>query len=147
MNYDIRRISHTLDVVLGRLEILEIRSKSAERSRVLPSSLLTSQGALEVNLPDLASGGARNKTQQHVDSVGPDPVKVTADSPEDPFCEIQDDFVSHKASLDKVIISPLLKVHDSRSGIKKEDQPVYGMSGVAILYVEIYVLYIEIFMG
>ena len=26
--------------------------------------------------------------------------------------------------MDKVILSPLLKVHDSRSGIKKEDQPV-----------------------
>ena len=52
LKYDIRRISHTLDVVLGRLETLEIRSKSAERSRVSPSSLLTSQGALGDNLPD-----------------------------------------------------------------------------------------------
>ena len=75
-------------------------------------------------MPDQASGGDRKKTQQHVYSVGPDPFKVTADSPEDPFCEIQEDFASLKASLDKVIISPLLKVQDSWSGINKEDQPV-----------------------
>ena len=60
-------------------------------------------------------------------SVGPDPFKVTADSPEDSFCEIQKDFASLKASLDKVILSLLLKVHDSRSGIKKEDQPVLNV--------------------
>ena len=34
LKHNIHRISHTLDVVLGRLEDLEIRSKSARHSRV-----------------------------------------------------------------------------------------------------------------
>ena len=53
-----------------------------------PSSLLTIQGD---DLPDQASGGMRNKTQQLWHMVGPDPFKVTAYSPEGPFCEIQED--------------------------------------------------------
>ena len=66
---------------------------------MLPSSLLTSQGAIGDNLPDQASGGARNKTRQHVHLVGPDQFKVTADSPEDSFFEIQEDFENLKVSL------------------------------------------------
>ena len=53
------------------------------------------------------------------------------------FSEIQEDFNSVKSSTDKVILPPSLKVHDSRSGIKKDDQQTLNVITKCSRYAEI----------
>ena len=52
------------------------------------------------------------------------------------FGEIQEKFNVIKPSVDKVILPTHLKLHDSRSGIKREDQPVLNVVGKCGRYIE-----------
>jgi hypothetical protein len=46
----------------------------------------------------------------------------TAEADGQEFVEIQDHFNCIKASVEKVILPNHLKLHDTRTGVKKEDQ-------------------------
>ena len=54
----------------------------------------------------------------------------------DVFKNIQQDFNSLKSSVKKVILPSHLKLHDSRSGIKREDQPVLTVLSKCGRYIE-----------
>lgn len=53
---------------------------------------------------------------------GPDSSMNTAEADGQEFVEIQDHFNCIKASVEKVILPNHLKLHDTRTGVKKEDQ-------------------------
>ena len=52
------------------------------------------------------------------------------------FKNIQQDFNSLKSSVEKVILPSHLKLQDSRSGIKREDQPVLTVLSKCVRYIE-----------
>lgn len=52
------------------------------------------------------------------------------------FNEIQEKFNVIKSSVEKVILPTHLKLHDSRSGIKRDDQPVLNVVGKCGRYIE-----------
>jgi len=53
---------------------------------------------------------------------GPDSPRNTAEADGQEFAEIQDRFNCIKASVEKVILPNHLKLHDTRTGVRKEDQ-------------------------
>ena len=54
----------------------------------------------------------------------------------DVFKNIQQEFNSVKSSVEKIILPSHLKLHDSRSGIKREDQPVLTVLSKCGRYIE-----------
>lgn len=67
--------------------------------------------------------------------MGPSALHLrTADDSE--FSEIQEKLNVVKSSLDKVILPSKFKLHDSRSVIKKEDQPVLKVVSKCGRYIE-----------
>ena len=138
----INAISRTLDRVVEHLSVIEVQPLSARQSRVTPllEVLGATGGYNPLFAPDQAQQGARRKSTTCVSqdrdqvSVGPDPFRVSAEPLE--FSEIQEDFNSVKSSTDKVILPPSLKVHDSRSGIKKDDQQTLNVITKCSRYIE-----------
>ena len=73
--------------------------------------------------------------QQPSSSVGSDPLSKEH-SDMDAFWHIQQDFSSMKSLVGKVLLPPYLKLHDSRSRIKREDQPVLTVLSKCGRYIE-----------
>ena len=107
---ELAKINHRIDFV----EISNRESSSPSQSR--PQKLS----------PPISSCANRNpcdSENQQSGSVGSNPFKKE-DSDVDVFKNIKQDFNSLKLSVKKVILPSHLKLHDSESGIKREDQPV-----------------------
>lgn len=51
-------------------------------------------------------------------------------------CEIQEKFNSVRSSVEKVVLPPFLKLHDSRSGVKRDDQQTLNVISKCGRYVE-----------
>ena len=72
--------------------------------------------------------------QQGSGSVGSNPNRENSDV--DVFKDIQQEFNTLKSSVEKVVLPSGLKLHDSRSGVKREDQPVLTVLSKCGRYIE-----------
>ena len=121
----LKRILEELHYVNRRLDRLELHQP------VFPQSLpnqISPPPRVRANLP----------SSERVDPEGP-VSPVPQHNPTDPAAElatVQEKFNVIKASLERVILPTHLKLHDSRSGIKREDQPVLNVVGKCGRYIE-----------
>ena len=115
----------------SRLDCLETRfshSKPSESSSVFrkPPSSFT-------QLPPTRAEDCVLPNQPKENPFGPE-IPLTAESLE--FDEVQEKFNAIKNSLDKVILPSSLRLHDSRTGIKRDDQQTLNVISKCGRYVE-----------
>jgi hypothetical protein len=112
----------TLELILHRLEALEanIHAKSSESSSTLRHSAQSCFASAH-STPDQATG-----------SLGSEHLAAENSA----FSDLQEKYNSIRSSFDKVILPTHLKLHDSRTGIKREDQPVLNVLSRCGRYVE-----------
>ena len=131
---DKSELRNVLAEILLRLDRLE------SSNRVDPSESSSSKRAtiprgrretdFDFNLPYQANPTSSNKDKT---LHGHSPQAAANGSEAD---ELQEQFNSIKSSLDKVILPPSYKLHDSRSGVKREDQPALNIVSKCGRYVE-----------
>lgn len=121
----------TLERVLNELERVNLRLDRFESRPVLQH--ITSR---EKSPPSSVRATCNPRDCQDREGlVSPESQKDhTADRSK--FNGIQEKFNVIKSSVDKVILPPQLKLHDSRSGIKREDQPILNVVSKCGRYIE-----------
>ena len=141
-NRDLSRLVARLDIRLDRLErqIEAGKSSPGESARGPETSVppfVSLNGArpktFATNLPHLASDQQFKPPNQATSPFSPD---SPASAEGLVFSEIQERYQSVKQSVDKVILPPHLKLHDSRSGVKRDDQPTLNVITKCARYVE-----------
>ena len=120
------QIVHELQRINRRIDRIELRqpvfSLKAPSEKSPPGSLRANESANPNDCLD-PSG-----------PVSPASKDNTADDSE--FKEIQENFNAIKASLERVILPAKYKLHDSRNGIKREDQPALNIISKCGRYIE-----------
>ena len=120
------QIVHELQRINRRIDRIELRqpvfSLKAPSEKSPPGSLRANESA---NLNDCLDPSG---------PVSPASKDNTADDSE--FKEIQENFNAIKASLERVILPAKYKLHDSRNGIKREDQPALNIISKCGRYIE-----------
>ena len=120
-------------LILGELHHVNRRTDRLELDRQRPVS--TPHVPRELSPPTSAWANTRSSGHQDPEGlVSSAPTFSSADDFE--FNEIQEKLNIIKASVEKVILPTQLKLHDSRSGIKREDHPVLTVVGKCGRYVE-----------
>ena len=118
------KIGDALSKIFKKLAKINQRINSVEISNRESSSPSQSRPQkLSPPISSWANGNLCDSENQQTGSLGSNPFKKE-DSDVDVIKNIQQDFNSLKSSVEKVILPSHLKLHDSRSGIKREDQPV-----------------------
>ena len=127
------RISGTLSQILEELHIVNRRLDKLESGpRVAVSPQFDPREISPPNNPR-----ANSHSREFIDPEGPvSPGALFSPTDNSVFGEIQEKFNVIKSSVDKVILPTHLKLHDSRSGIKREDQPVLNVVGKCGRYIE-----------
>lgn len=130
---DIKRVIDELGTINRRLNRLELKSNAESSSRQSPACPTFLSGkSPPINLQ------APTNPRDYLDHRGPVGTdlfhKETTDV--DEFSEIQEQFNGLKSSVEKVILPPHFKLHDSRTGIKREDQPVLNVVSKCGRYIE-----------
>lgn len=120
----LRRIENRIDC----LETRFLQSKPSESSSLFPEPP-SSFG----HLPRTRAEDCVPPHQAKENPFGPEN-PLTAESPE--LDEIQEKFNAIKNSLDKVILPSSFRLHDSRTGIKREDQQTLNVISKCGRYVE-----------
>ncbi|MEW8544183.1 MAG: hypothetical protein AB2693_11675 [Candidatus Thiodiazotropha sp.] len=121
----------TLDRVLRELERVNLRLDRIE-SRPVLQQFDTRQKSPPSDLR------ADFNPRDCLDQGGPVSAGSLKDTTTDltEFKDIQEKFNVIKSSVDKVILPSQLKLHDSRAGIKREDQPVLNVVSKCGRYIE-----------
>ena len=130
---DLKNVLAEILARLDRLECSERRTNGVDPSESSSSkSAQITRGRRETNfdLPYQANLAPSNR-----DRIihGPSPQAAANGSEAD---ELQEQFNLLKSPLDRVILPPLYKLHDSRSGVKREDQLALNILSKCGRYVE-----------
>ena len=128
---DIKRILDELGNINRRISHLELKSNvesSAARFAAGSFPFTTKSPPRDLQAPVIPSDQLNPQG-----SIGPVPQNSTD---VDEFYEIQEQYNSLKNSVEKVILPPKFKLHDSRTGVKREDQPVLTVVSKCGRYIE-----------
>ncbi len=141
-------INHKLDMILGqhhelseRVSRLEIGHRNDDDGREGDNHILGEPtGRSQPPLPTLPPRQAGNDRQQDSFPIGhrrnTGAVDSTESSREGAVDNLQEQYNCLKTSLDRVILPPHLKLHDSRCGINRNDQPVLNVISKCGRYIE-----------
>lgn len=125
------RTQADLGLILAELQNVNRRIERLE----LQQPVLPNINAQEISPPPHVRATLHSRECQ--DPEGPVSSAPKLSSPDvSGFNDIQEKFNIIKASVEKVILPTQLKLHDSRSGIKREDQPVLNVVGKCGRYIE-----------
>ena len=130
---DLKNVLAEILARLDRLECSERRTNGVDPSESSSSkSEQNTRGRRETNFDLPYQANLAPSTRDRI-IHGPSPQAAANGSEAD---ELQEQFNSLKSSLDRVILPPLYKLHDSRSGVKREDQPALNILSKCGRYVE-----------
>lgn len=125
------RTQADLGLILAELQNVNRRIERLE----LQQPVLPTINTQEIGPPPRVRATLHSRECQ--DTEGPVSSAPKLSSPDvSEFHDIQEKFNIIKASVEKVILPTQLKLHDSRSGIKREDQPILNVVGKCGRYVE-----------
>ena len=134
-------LGHSMSGLNLRLDRLEAKfgDRSGGDIRGTPSAHANAHRnahTIHVDLPNQARGGNPSQDLGTGGAVGPGPNLGTAANVTDDLSAIQEHFNSIKSSVERVVLPPNLKLHDARTGVKKEDQTTLNVLSRCGRYIE-----------
>ena len=130
-----RSVARVLERLENRMSHLELCIKSSQRVESSAHALLRQPPyCVQGQSPPHVAESNQNSTPDQAtgNPFGPEPVTAGQSG----SSEIQERFNAIKSSVDKVILPSALKLHDSRTGIKREDQQTLNVLSKCGRYVK-----------
>ena len=128
-------VAQILERLEGRMNNLELHIKASQRSESSTHALLRQAPYLpQGHCPPHVAESSKSQTPYQAKDSLSGPEFVTAGTPGPN--ELQERFNSIKNTVDKVILPVGFKLHDARTGIKREDQQTLNVISKCGRYVE-----------